>query len=39
LFDVTGNGLVDEEMLTSNRPSAGSIKAYIESYMIKALSN
>lgn len=39
LFDVTGNGLVDEEMLTSNRPSAGSIKAYIESHMIKALSN
>jgi hypothetical protein len=39
LFDVTGNGLVDEEMLTSNRPSAGSIKAYIESYMIKVLSN
>jgi hypothetical protein len=39
LFDVTGNGLVDEEMLTSNRPSTGSIKAYIESHMIKALSN
>jgi hypothetical protein len=39
LFGVSGNGLVDEEMLTSNRPSAGSIKAYIESHMIKALSN
>ena len=39
LFDVTEIGLVDEEMLTSNRPSAGSIKAYIESHMIKALSN
>ena len=39
LFDVTGNGLVDEEMLTSNRPSSGTIKAYIESHMIKALSN
>lgn len=39
LFGVSGNGLVDEEMLTSNKPSAGSIKAYIESHMIKALSN
>lgn len=39
LFGMSGNGLVDEEMFTSNRPSAGSIKAYIESHMIKALSN
>lgn len=37
LFDASENELVDEEMLTSNRPTSGSIKAHIESHMIKLL--